>query len=388
MNRKKIGIYRTAFPLYSETFIVEQMCACTYYEPVVICRDLYFLSDKFKYITIEQRNRRLKKFAFSLFGISNVFDNKNVLNELKLLHAHFAPDAVLALSLTKSCNIPLVVTCHGSDIMVSDWYLLKSMRLTNWRYMALRYQLMHKTSLFIAVSDFLRNAMIERGFPSEKVVRHYVGIDTNRFVPVSDQSTLYGGATFILSIARHTDVKGVDVLLKAFSRVVQMNSDVRLVQIGAGDLTEELKTLAAELNVDKSVDFLGPQNPSEVLKHLQACRILVLSSRQAKSGAEESFGLVLAEAAACGVPTIGTRVGGIPEAIIDGETGYIVEPEDPDELAERMLQLLADRKSAKAMGMRGRAMVCERFDIRIQTEKLENLYSEVIKEHSNSMQKT
>lgn len=378
MTKSQVGIYRTAFPLYSETFIVEQIGAYSQYEPVVICRDLHHSIDEYDVVTLSQRSRRLKKLVFSLFGASRVFDNEDALRELVLIHAHFAPDAVLALSLAKRLKIPLVATCHGSDIMVSDWYLLKSMRITNWRYLTARTRLIRETSLFIAVSEFLRNAMIQRGFPSEKVVRHYVGVDTARLVPNPGQVTAHGGERFILSVARHTDVKGVDVLLKAFAHVVRKHPDVRLVQIGAGELTQELKTLAAQLDIDKNINFLGAQQPSEVLKYLQACKVLVLSSRKAKSGAEESFGLVLTEAAACGVPTIGTRVGGIPEAIVHSETGFVVESENVDELAERISLLLSDADLAMAMGMRGREMVCDLFDIKVQTKKLEEMYASLL----------
>nr|WP_315464255.1 glycosyltransferase [uncultured Rhodoferax sp.] len=378
MTKSHVGIYRTAFPLYSETFIVEQIGAYSQYEPVIVCRDLYNSVDKYDVVTLSQRGQRLKKLVFSLFGGSRVFDNEDVLKKLGLIHAHFAPDAVLALSLAKRLKIPLVATCHGSDIMVSDRYLLKSMRLTNWRYLTVRPRLMRETSFFIAVSDFLRNAMIQRGFPAEKVIRHYVGVDTERLVPNPGQVTAHGGERFILSVARHTDVKGIDVLLRAFAHVVRTHPDVRLLQIGAGELTQDLKALAAELDIEKNIDFLGAQQPSEVLKYLQACKMLVLSSRKAKSGAEESFGLVLIEAAACGVPTIGTRVGGIPEAIVHGETGFVVESENVDVLAERISLLLTDKDLAMAMGMRGREMVCDSFDIKVQTRKLEAMYASLL----------
>jgi glycosyltransferase involved in cell wall biosynthesis len=184
-----------------------------------------------------------------------------------------------------------------------------------------------------------------------------------------------GGENFILSVARHTEVKGVDVLLRAFARVLRLHPQLRLVQIGGGALTPELKALAVQLGVEKSTNFLGPQPPAAVLTYLQSCKALVLSSRQAQSGAVEAFGLVLSEAAACGVPCIGTRVGGIPEAVLDGETGFVVEAENIEELAEKISLLITDQGLAASMGKRGREMVCDLFDIRVQTRKLEALYA-------------
>lgn len=377
MSKPKVGIYRTAFPLYSETFISEQMRSFLQYEPVVICRDLVGDVNDFDVVTLNDSFRSLKKLGFTALGVTNIFNNEATLKNLSLIHGHFAPDAVLALSLANRLEIPLVATCHGSDVMVSDSYLLRSGRVTNWRYLASRSKLMREASLFVAVSDFLRDAMIQRGYPSDKVVRHYVGVDTTRLTPRKDVIPEKGGANFILSVARHTEVKGLDVLLRAFARVVRLHPTLRLVQIGGGALTLELKMLAVELGVDGSVDFLGAQPPAEVLRYLQACKALVLSSRQAKSGAEEAFGLVLSEASACGVPCIGTRVGGIPEAVKHGETGFIVESENVDELAEKISVLISDPELASAMGKRGREFVCDMFDIKTQTHKLETTYMQI-----------
>lgn len=374
MIKPKIGIYRTVYPLCSETFISEQMRSYSQYEPVLICRDLIGVVDEFDVITLAKHWRRLKKIGFTTLGMSNVFDNNAAFKNLSLIHAHFAPDAVLALSLAQKLQVPLVTTCHGSDVMVSDSYLIKSKRLTNWRYLVSREKLMQESSLFIAVSDFLRNAMIQRGYPAEKVVRHYIGIDTTRLVPHKGILPAKGGECFILSVARHTEVKGIDILLKAFARVVRLHPMLRLVQIGGGELTQQLKTLAVQLGIENSVDFLGPQPPEKVLTYIQASKALVLSSRQAQSGAEEAFGLVLIEAAACGIPCIGTNVGGISEALVNNETGFLIETENIEELAEKISVIVSDSDLANAMGKRGREMVCDMFDIKTQTKNLEALY--------------
>jgi glycosyltransferase involved in cell wall biosynthesis len=93
-----------------------------------------------------------------------------------------------------------------------------------------------------------------------------------------------------------------------------------------------------------------------------------VSSRVTQYGQVEAFAIALAEAAACGVPTIGTNVGGIPEAIVDGETGFVINPENATDLAEKMILLLDNRDLAESMGRRGREMVCDIFDIKKQTK--------------------
>jgi colanic acid/amylovoran biosynthesis glycosyltransferase len=375
MLKPRLGVYRTVYPNYSETFISEQIRCYENFQPVLICRELNAPVVGLQTVSLGEKWQFVKKLGFSAFGLSFGFDDFNSLRGLRLIHAHFAPDAALVLPIAKKLKIPLFVTCHGSDITVTDIALIKSMKLSAYRYLLARRHLIRYTSLFMTCSDFLREKMISKGYPAEKVVRHYLGIDTTRFIPALQNSNSPQSAPFFLSIARHTDVKGLDILLRAFALVLIDYPDLRLVQIGGGALTGTLKALALELGVDKNVDFLGPQSSEQVLPYLQACLAVVLSSRKSASGAEEAFGLVLAEAAACEVPCIGTRVGGIPEAVIDGETGFLTEPENVQDLAEKMKLLFANPELRKRMGKRGREMACDIFDIKKQTKKLEKLYS-------------
>lgn len=378
MEKIVIGVYRTVFPHLSETFISEQMRALVIFSPTLVVRDLLQGVGDLPVISIGDNKRFAKKICFSVFGMTFGFNNLELQRNLQLIHAHFAPDAALILPLANKLHIPLIVTCHGSDVTVSNVHIAKSLKVSGFRYLLGKRRLLKDVSLFIAVSDFLKKKMIENGFPKEKIMRHYVGVDTTRFVPLSHNNTVSDRAPFILSIARHTDVKGLDLLLKAFAAVKQTNPFLRLVQIGGGPLTHQLKALACSLKIEDDVDFLGAMPSEMVLPYIQQCNALVLSSRKSITGAEEAFGLVVIEASACGVPCVGTRVGGIPEAIVDGVTGFLVAPENIGDLAEKISLLVSDPMMASKMGRRGREMVCESFDLKKQTQKLEALYAQVI----------
>lgn len=378
MKKPRVAVYRTVYPLYSETFIAEQIRTYKSYLPVLICRELIRDIEGLEAIKIGKKWNFAKKVMFSVFGLVNGFDGLNKFKDISLVHAHFAQDATLAMPIAKKLGVPLVVTCHGSDITVSTTYLLMSMKLSAYRYLFSKNYLINNASLFIAVSDFMRNVMIAKGYPAERVVRHYIGVDTSKFTPKIKEAP-QEDSPFFLSIARHTDVKGVDILLKAFAKVLSKHPNVRLVQIGDGVLTDSLKKLASELGIDDKVSFLGSQTTENILPYLQSCTALILTSRKSNTGAEEAFGLVLVEAAACGVPSIGTRVGGISEAVIDGETGFLVDSENDSDIAEKMDLFLTNPQLAKSMGQRGREMACDKFDIHRQTANLENLYSDLLK---------
>lgn len=372
-----VGVYRTSFPLYSETFIGEQVRALSAYAPLIVTRTPHAGAEEYELIGVSPRARSTASLLFTAFGVLGHLADNPRLNKVRLLHAHFAPDAVMAMPISRRLGVPLVATFHGSDVTVSDWNIVRSGKISGWRYLLQRQALIEYASRFLAVSDFLRARMIAAGYPADKVVRHYVGVDTRRFVPRSTAEPILDGMPYVLSVARHSEVKGLDVLIEAFARVAARHPGMRLIQIGSGGLTPRLKALVTEHGLDGRVVFLGAQPPREVLRHVQNCQLLVLSSRRARDGGEESFGLVLTEAAACGIPTVATRVGGIPEAVAENETGLLVPPDDPEALADAIDALVGNPDLAEAMGKRARELACDCFDLHRQTRLLERIYAEV-----------
>jgi len=126
------------------------------------------------------------------------------------------------------------------------------------------------------------------------------------------------------------------------------------------------------------VRFLGGLNHAEVLAWMRRAAMLVLPGVRTATGRIEGLGLVLLEAAATGVPVIGSAVGGIPECVLDRETGFLVRERDVDALAARMGELLDDPLRRQRMGAQGRSLVERRFDARRQTASLEDLYDSVL----------
>ncbi|HEY0342803.1 MAG TPA: glycosyltransferase, partial [Steroidobacteraceae bacterium] len=140
--------------------------------------------------------------------------------------------------------------------------------------------------------------------------------------------------------------------------------------------------LAASTGLRERVEFLGARPHAEVLALMRKAAMLVLPGVRTASGREEGLGMVLLEAAATGLPVIASRVGGIPECVLDGRTGFLVPERDAAALAERMGELLGDTGKRRQMGREGRALVERQFDIHRQTEALESLYDTLLGEAS------
>ena len=170
------------------------------------------------------------------------------------------------------------------------------------------------------------------------------------------------------------EVKGIEYLIRAFARLAPRVPEVELVIIGEGPLKRRLQALARSLGVAARVRLLGAQSHDQVLAWMRKAAMFVLPSVRTGTGRSEGLGMVLLEAAASGVPMVGTRHGGIPEVIVDGQTGCLATERDSDELAARMAELFADDTRRARMARNARALVETRFDLRKQTEKLEDFY--------------
>lgn len=290
-----------------------------------------------------------------------------------LIHAHFGVEGVYAMPLARSLGIPLVTTFHGFDATTTLPILLKS-RKPSWIMYALRRaELARRGDLFLCVSDFIREKVIAMGFPADRTVTHYIGIDVDAL-----QAYPQRDASIVLHVARLVEKKGTRYLLQAFTQVKDQITGARLVIIGDGPLRPRLESLAQSLAIDDRVTFLGAQAHGVVMDWMRRARIFCLPSVTAYSGDAEGLGMVHLEAGAVGLPIVATRHNGFPEVIREGQTGYLVPEKDPRALARRLIELLQAPDLCGRMGMAGRRVIEEHFHIKRQTQKLEKLYRGLI----------
>ncbi|HLG86722.1 MAG TPA: glycosyltransferase [Alphaproteobacteria bacterium] len=289
-----------------------------------------------------------------------------------LIHAHFGVDGVYALPVAKRLGIPLVTTFHGFDATLSTIALLSSPAWAN--YPLFRGQLGRQGDLFLCASSFIRDRLLAIGFPEARTRLHYIGVDCAAIGPRDPAEE----TRTILHVARLVEVKGTRHLIGAFARVAQRFADVDLAIIGDGPLKAPLQSQARALGIGARVRFMGALPYAEVLDQMRKAAMLVLPSVRTSTGRVEGLGMVLLEAAATGVPAIASRIGGIPEGVIDNETGFLVPERDEAALAERIGALLEHRDMRLAMGAKGRALVEERFDLRRQTDLLEEHYDSLL----------
>src|SRR6185503_2138948 len=155
--------------------------------------------------------------------------------EPSIIHAHFAVDAIQAMSIAERLDLPLVVSLHGFDITSTDAALRTS--FAGRHFVQHKQQLVDRATAFICVSRFLRQVALEAGFPESKVHVHYTGIDCERFRP----SSIKRDSDLVLFVGRLVEKKGCEYLLRAMALVQRENARAHLEVIGDGPLRSSLE---------------------------------------------------------------------------------------------------------------------------------------------------
>ena len=289
--------------------------------------------------------------AFRLWSIRfrREFTNFCLQHQVAVVNPHYPDSAALALgrAVLRSSERPaFVVSFHGSDIEsigISD-----RCAVADWR------SLLAQADSVVACSKALGERLVQVAGPGVKPQVIYNGVDPDIFA--SPLSRISSNERIVLSVGRFDHIKGQDVLVKAFARLVSDYTDLRLALVGVtGDKLAELKSLSSSEGVEELVTFYRDMPHDQVLALMKRASVFCLPSRR------EAFPVVILEAGACGLPVIASRVGGIPEILTEGETGRLAPPNDVAALANCLVGVLDSPSESRAMGERLRQLVTSRF---------------------------
>ena len=259
----------------------------------------------------------------------------------------------------------------------------KSMLRFNFMLRSYEKKLMKRSDALIAVSKYTVDELTELyGIKKEKIHVIYNGVDTEKFKPRSNRAELrreFGleeDKKIVLFVGRLYHRKGLEVLLRSIPPVLKDFSNVKFVISGKGfkKKEENLRKLAKQLDIEDHVTFLG-YVPDEKLPNLySASDVFVLPAIY------ENFPFAILEAQSTALPVISTKVGGIPEFIVNAQNGFLINTGDSRQLAQRILTLLQDPKFAKEMGKRGRALIEEGYDWSLITDQVIALYHKLLED--------
>jgi glycosyltransferase involved in cell wall biosynthesis len=247
-------------------------------------------------------------------------------------------------------GLPLTVHFHGYD---ASAYRVLSERRGG-------YQAMFKyAAAIIAVSRTMESQLLELGALRERLHYNPYGVDLDRFEGATPADVPPG----FLTVGRFVPKKAPDLALHAFARVHALCPEARLLMIGGGPMLEDCRKLAVDLGIDAAVELPGFVDHGAVQRAMVSARCFVQHSIVAPNGDSEGLPVAILEAAASGLPVIATRHAGIPDVVVEGVTGYLVDEGDVNGMAAHMLRLARDPALAARLGVAGRSRIQENFEV-------------------------
>ncbi|MFN2745616.1 MULTISPECIES: N-acetyl-alpha-D-glucosaminyl L-malate synthase BshA [Bacillus] len=294
--------------------------------------------------------------------------------QLDVLHAHYAVPHAISAFLAKQMldgNIKTVTTLHGTDITVLGYDpSLKDL---------IKFAI-ESSDRVTAVSSALAAQTYDLIKPDKKIETIYNFVDERVYVKqdrhsLKEQYGISPEEKVVIHVSNFRQVKRVQDVIHVFSRIVK-HLQAKLLLVGDGPEMTVICQLVRQLGLKDDVLFLGKQDSLEELYAISDLKLLLSE--------KESFGLVLLEAMACGVPCIGTNIGGIPEVIKDGTSGYLVNVGDVDDAAEKAVRLLTDDGLHHRFAQAALKNIKERFSSGSIISQYEDIYQQLIEEESDN----
>ena len=264
----------------------------------------------------------------------------------------------IGLLFNKIKKIPYIVFYYGGEL---DKY-----RKNPIAFSALKTILRNATRI-VTISDYTSDEVSEYGVDKKKVFKIIPGVDFKKFRPSLNCEKIkvqfdLENKRVLLTVARLARRKGIDSVIEALNEVIKEDDNVTYVIVGKGRDENYLKKLVKDKGLEKYVIFAGSVSDFDLPLYYNACDIYVMPNKKTVGGEIlEGFGISFVEAAACAKPVIGGITGGVREAVLDGKTGLLVDPNNIKLLSESILKLLRNKDYANDLGQTGRQWVEAEF---------------------------
>jgi glycosyltransferase involved in cell wall biosynthesis len=226
-----------------------------------------------------------------------------------------------------------------------------------------------RSDIIRVISDFTKKK-VERVISNKPIFVFPTYTNIELFLEGDSHGYASGDEKLVIFVGMLIFLKGIHILIQAMEFIIRQIPAAKLLIIGRGGYRGQLEKLVTELGLDGKVEFADHVPQATLRGYMESCQVLVLPSLS------EGLGRVIIEAMACGKPAIGTNVGGIPNLIHDGINGFLIPPNDPEALAEKVIYLLSNEDKAVRMGAKGKEFVAQAFS----TEKYVEGYGEVLDE--------
>ncbi|MDX1640089.1 MAG: glycosyltransferase [Balneolaceae bacterium] len=363
---KKVLHYKTNFLNKSETFIDRLIRNHDRYQPVALCYRKKKFTENLTIFEVPRSGfQSWVNFAAFHANLPLPYYTRILKQERpQIVHAHFGYDAVKLIKPTHNCNIPLLVSFYGTDVsrLPSEF---------GWKS---RYRkLAEKAAHFIAASGFMKNQLIDLGFPQQKISIVRFGLDLNGTC-FDDQPPLEHK---IMMVGRMVEKKGFEYGLRAIAKLRDRDLKPEVNIYGYGPEMERLKKMSANLGLNDQINFLGYQPIEKIFEAHHEHTIMLAPSTTADDGDMEGLPNTILEAMAQGTTVVATNHAAIPEVIEDKKTGFLVDERDPDSLARAVEKIIRGDFDLQSIRQNARHEIEKSYGVGRMVREVETIYDKV-----------
>lgn len=333
---------------------------------------------RYEAFVFSNKQKNLKAFPYKNVVITpdhNKLEQMLRDNFFKLIHAQDVQSGINLLKIKRKWKIPLLTSFQHSDSI--ETLSIEKKKLT---------ELFSVGDYFTVPYLFMKDELIRHGCPANKITVLYSGVDLNHYT--NKERTLPSNGLITLTYAGNlNDRSGVEMLIKAFQKVNQSNSKTRLTIIGDGKAKKRLMRLTKELGLNNKIYFKSSRSDKEVVKQLEKSHIYCEPTIKDRGRNRDRMTNMLKAAMACGTPVISTVLPGVSDLIEDNRTGHLINVNNVDAWANKILTAISLGASWKLLSNRARAKIEADYNLTVQANMLEQLYDKVIRIHEQKEQR-
>ncbi|MDX1932717.1 MAG: glycosyltransferase [Capsulimonadales bacterium] len=284
-------------------------------------------------------------------------------HQVSVVLAEYGPTGALMLPACRLANLPMVVHFHGYDATQKECLA---------EFGAAYREMFAYVSRIVCVSHQMHRHLVALGAPEEKLLLSPYGVDASTFADAVPENA----PPVFIGVGRFVEKKAPYLTILAFSKVVSAVPEARLVLIGDGPLLGPCRRLVDALHLGDTVELPGARPHAEVADRMRTARAFVQHSLQAANGDCEGTPVAILEAGASGLPVVSTRHAGIPDVIVEGQTGFLTNEGDADGMADGMIRLARDPSLAGTLGRAARQRIATLYTLQDSLRRLANALAE------------
>jgi colanic acid/amylovoran biosynthesis glycosyltransferase len=369
MKEINVCIVVGTHPTYSETFIHTHIQA--FNARVLVLSQYPTLSEYRMLIATgskKEKGGKVKKLYYNYIAKARAEKNIRaffISNSINVVLAEYGVTAARIMPICKKFKMPMVVHFHGYDAYHKD---------TLRKYSFLYKELFEYASSIIAVSKHMKQQLIQLGAPEPKIQHIVYGIDVNKF----NHANPGRSGPILTAVGRMVEKKAPYLLILAFMKALEQVPEAKLKIAGDGELSDVCKKMVQAFGLEQSVNLLGAVDHNKVAELMQHSRAFVQHSVTPANGDSEGTPVAILEAGAIGLPVISTKHAGIPDVVVHGTTGFLVEEGDINEMAKYMVTLLTNPYLAQQMGNEASSYVRAHLTVEKSIDKLKQVLLSVV----------